>query len=83
NLDILLIDEPESSFDNMFLRSDVNEIMRDISKSMPVMVVTHNSTVGASIGADYLVYASKKLVPCLRSSFRQPGNLGYLESAVE
>ena len=62
NFDILLIDEPESSFDNMFLRSDVNEIMRDISKSMPVMVVTHNSTVGASIGADYLVYASKKLV---------------------
>ena len=24
-----------------------------------------------------------ELVPCLRSSFRQPGNLGYLESAVE
>jgi Fe-S cluster assembly ATPase SufC len=62
NFDILLIDEPESSFDNMFLRSDVNEIMRDISKSMPVMVVTHNSTVGASIGADYLLYTSKQLV---------------------
>jgi len=61
NFDILLIDEPESSFDNMFLRSDVNEIMRDISKSMPVVVVTHNSTVGASIGADYLIYASKQL----------------------
>jgi len=62
NFDILLIDEPESSFDNMFLRSDVNEIMRDISNSMPVVVVTHNSTVGASIGADYLIYASKQLV---------------------
>jgi len=61
NFEILLIDEPESSFDNMFLRSDVNEIMRDISKSMPVVVVTHNSTVGASVGADYLIYASKQL----------------------
>lgn len=62
NFDMLLIDEPESSFDNMFLRSDVNEILSDISKSMPVVVVTHNSTVGASIGADYLLYTSKKLV---------------------
>jgi len=62
NFDILLIDEPESSFDNMFLRSDVNEILRDISKSMPVVVVTHNNTVGASIGADYLLYASKNVI---------------------
>jgi len=62
NFDNLLIDEPESSFDNMFLRSDVNEILRDISKSMPVVVVTHNNTVGASVGADYLLYASKQIV---------------------
>lgn len=60
NYDILLIDEPESSFDNMFLKSDVNQIIRDISESMPVVVVTHNSTVGASVGADYLLYASKE-----------------------
>lgn len=62
NFDILLIDEPESSFDNMFLRSNVNEILRDISKSMPVVVVTHNSTVGASVGSDYLLYACKQLI---------------------
>ena len=61
NYDILLIDEPESSFDNMFLRTDVNEIIREISVSMPVVVVTHNSTVGASIRADYMLYASKEL----------------------
>lgn len=61
NYDILLIDEPESSFDNMFLRSDVNQIVRKISESMPVVIVTHNSTVGASIGADFLLYASKEL----------------------
>ena len=60
NYDILLIDEPESSFDNMFLKSDVNQIIREISESMPVVVVTHNNTVGASIGADYLLYTSKE-----------------------
>ena len=57
---MLLLDEPESSFDNTFLNSDVNSLIRDISKTMPVIVVTHNSTVGASIGADYLLYACKE-----------------------
>ena len=61
NHEILLIDEPESSFDNLFLNSDVNQIIKEISKSMPVVVVTHNSTVGASVGADYLLYASKEI----------------------
>jgi len=59
NFDVLLIDEPESSFDNIFLRSDVNQIIRHISTAMPVVVVTHNSTVGASIGADYVLYTKK------------------------
>ena len=58
--DILLIDEPESSFDNLFLKSDVNELIKKLSETMPVVIVTHNSTVGASIGADYLIYASKE-----------------------
>lgn len=59
--DILLIDEPESSFDNLFLDSNVNQILKDISQVMPVVVVTHNSTVGASVGADYVLYTSKEL----------------------
>ena len=57
--DMLLIDEPESSFDNMFLNSDVNQLIRDISQSMPVVVVTHNNTVGASIKPDYILCARK------------------------
>jgi ABC-type dipeptide/oligopeptide/nickel transport system ATPase component len=61
NYDVLLIDEPESSFDNLFLKSDVNQILKEISESMPVVVVTHNSTVGGSAGADYLLYARKEL----------------------
>lgn len=60
NYDILLIDEPESSFDNLFLKSDVNALLKTISETMPVVVVTHNNTVGASIGADYILYAKKE-----------------------
>ena len=62
NYDYLLIDEPESSFDNLFLRGEVNQMLREISKTMPVVIVTHNSSVGASIIADYIVYTSKEVV---------------------
>tara|TARA_Y100001972_G_scaffold128408_1_gene188981 strand:+ start:731 stop:2752 length:2022 start_codon:yes stop_codon:yes gene_type:complete len=51
---MLLIDEPESSFDNIFLKNEVNELLRDISKSIPVIIVTHNSTVGASIKPNFI-----------------------------
>lgn len=61
NYDILLIDEPESSFDNLFLKSDVNKLIKDISATMPVVVVTHNNTVGASIGADYILHTAKEV----------------------
>lgn len=60
NYDVLLVDEPESSFDNLFLKSDVCKILKGISETMPVVVVTHNSTVGASVGADYLLYTRKE-----------------------
>ncbi len=59
--DILLIDEPESSFDNLFLKDEVNEIIKDLSSQMPVVLVTHNSTVGASIKPNYLLCTKKKL----------------------
>lgn len=59
NFDILLLDEPESSFDNKFLNSDVNAIIKSISSQMPVVVVTHNNSVGASINPDYILYAHK------------------------
>lgn len=61
NYDYLLIDEPESSFDNLFLKGEVNQILKELSRAMPVVVVTHNSTVGASISADYIVYTSKEV----------------------
>jgi len=58
--DILLIDEPESGFDNIFLKTNVNQIIKDLSKTVPVVIVTHNSTIGASVGADYLLHTSKE-----------------------
>lgn len=61
NYDYLLIDEPESSFDNLFLKGEVNQILKELSKTMPVIIVTHNSTVGASINADYFIYTSKEI----------------------
>ncbi len=59
--DMLLIDEPESSFDNLFLKNEVNEIIKEISKTMPVVLVTHNNTVGASIKPDYLLCTKKEV----------------------
>lgn len=59
--DLLLIDEPESSFDNLFLKNDVNELLKEISKEIPVVIVTHNSTVGASIKPNFIVYTKKKI----------------------
>lgn len=57
--DLLLIDEPESSFDNIFLKEKVNHIIKELSKTMPVIVVTHNNTVGASIKPDYLIHTKR------------------------
>ena len=60
--DILLIDEPESSFDNIFLKKKVNALLRDISNNIPVVIVTHSSTVGASIKPDHIAYTKKIVV---------------------
>lgn len=59
--DLLLIDEPESSFDNIFLKNEVNGLIKDIAKEIPVIVVTHNNTIGASIQPDFIAYTHKKI----------------------
>lgn len=77
NYDLLLIDEPESSFDNLFLKGEVNQILKSISETMPVVVVTHNNTVGASVGSDYLLYSTKELengIPRYRIFSGYPGD---------
>jgi ABC-type polysaccharide/polyol phosphate transport system ATPase subunit len=59
--DILLIDEPESSFDNLFLKKEINTLIKHISQLIPVVVVTHNSTVGASIKPNYIAITHKSI----------------------
>ncbi|WP_141241298.1 MULTISPECIES: phosphotransferase [unclassified Prevotella] len=60
--DILIIDEPESSFDNIFLKEEVNTLIKEMSQTMPVIVSTHNSTIGGSIKPDYILYTEKSVV---------------------
>ena len=36
-------------------------MIKDIAANMPVVLVTHNNTVGASIRPDYLLYTNKEI----------------------
>lgn len=56
---MLLIDEPESSFDNIFLKEKVNHIIKELSRTMPVIIVTHNNTVGESIKPDFIIHTKR------------------------
>lgn len=59
--DILIIDEPESSFDNIFLKNEVNKFIKEMAENMPVVISTHNNTIGGSIKPDYILYTEKRL----------------------
>lgn len=54
--DIVLIDEPESSFDNIFLKSNVMKLLKEISEKTTVFLATHNNTLGTLIKADCIIY---------------------------
>lgn len=60
--DILLLDEPESSFDNMFLKDGVDTLLKEISQHIPVVIATHNNTIGVSVHPDYIIYTSKEIL---------------------
>jgi len=60
--EMLLIDEPESSFDNIFLKDNVNKEIKNISKEMPVVVVTHNNTVGMLMEPEYIIYTQREII---------------------
>ena len=59
--DILIIDEPESSFDNIFLKNEVNKFIKEMAENMPVIISTHNNTIGGSIKPDYILYTEKNM----------------------
>ena len=67
--ELLLIDEPESSFDNIFLNKRINVQLKDISKKIPVFISTHNNTIGASIRPDYIIY-TRKIIEDNQVSFK-------------
>lgn len=61
--EVLILDEPESSFDNLFLKDGVNALLKDLSRQIPVIIATHNNTIGASVHPDYLIYTQKEILP--------------------
>ena len=60
--DILIIDEPGSSFDNLFLKNEVNKFIKEMAENMPVIISTHNNTIGGSIKPDYILYTEKQII---------------------
>lgn len=59
SFDMLLIDEPESSFDNIFLNMNVNKMIKELSAKIPIFVITHNNNIGKSIKPDYLIFTKR------------------------
>ena len=57
--DVVLIDEPESSFDNPFLNSDVIKMLNDVAEHSTVFLVTHNNSLGVSLKPDCVIYTAK------------------------
>lgn len=56
--DVVLIDEPESSFDNPFLNSLIATELKKIAMRATVFISTHNNVLGVSIKPDGLIYTS-------------------------
>ena len=54
--DIVIIDEPESSFDNPFLFESIAKKLKEISDRATVFVSTHNNVLGVSMQPDALLH---------------------------
>lgn len=55
--DVVLVDEPESSFDNIFLKTDVSDALHRLAAESTIFLVTHNNTLGVSINPDWIIYS--------------------------
>ena len=60
NKPVILIDEPEASLDNAYIREELINAIRELSKESMVFVVTHNSTLGTLLDPDYLIVTTKE-----------------------
>lgn len=54
--DIILIDEPESSFDNPFLNIHISGRIKDLSKTSTVFVATHNQVLGYALKPNKILF---------------------------
>lgn len=73
--DIVLIDEPESSFDNEFIKNNVIKSIKEISKKSTVFVVTHNNTIGLLLEPDNIIYTEKEMTEEGDKYYVYTGNL--------
>lgn len=53
--EVILVDEPEASLDNEFIKSTLVPILQKLAKEKTVFVITHNSTLGSLLHPDYLI----------------------------
>lgn len=56
--DMVLIDEPESSFDNLYLNRLITLQLREIATRSTVFIATHNNVLGVSIEPSGIIYTS-------------------------
>lgn len=61
NKQVILIDEPELSLDNAYIRSELNSVLKELAINSMVVVITHNSTLGTLLNPDYLIITSKMM----------------------
>lgn len=55
--DIVLVDEPEGSLDNVFIKDKLIPKLHELAENTPVIVITHNSTLGTLLNPDRLMIA--------------------------
>ncbi|MCP1275666.1 hypothetical protein [Leuconostoc citreum] len=55
NKHIILVDEPEASLDNAFIKNELIDELTKLKHFSSVFVVTHNSTLGSLLKPDYLI----------------------------
>lgn len=56
NYDVLLLDEPEASFDNPFIKTYIVDIIKKISNKTTVFLSTHNNTLGMLLKPNKIIY---------------------------
>lgn len=56
NYDVLLLDEPEASFDNLFIKDYIIDIIKKISNNTTVFLSTHNNTLGVLLKPNKIIY---------------------------